>query len=99
MRLASFHAADGVRPAVVAGDELVDLAAADATLRAPWAELLERGPAVLERVRAIADSGSAPAAARERRVWRRRSGRASTSRSASTTPTTSPSPGSRRPST
>jgi len=57
MRLASFHAIDGVRPAVVAGDELVDLAAADATLRAPWAELLERGPALLERVRAIADSG------------------------------------------
>ena len=44
MRLASFHAADGVRPAVVVGDEIVDLAAADPTLRAPWAELLERGP-------------------------------------------------------
>ena len=66
MRLASFHAPDGVRPAVVAGDEVVDLAAADATLRAPWAELLERGPAALERIRAIADSGTASAAARER---------------------------------
>ena len=98
MRLASFHAVDGVRPAVVAGDEFVDLAAADATLRAPWAELLERGPAVLERVRAIADSGSTGCRSRAS-GWRRRSGRASSSRSASTTPTTSPSPGSRRPST
>jgi 2-keto-4-pentenoate hydratase/2-oxohepta-3-ene-1,7-dioic acid hydratase in catechol pathway len=58
MKLASFHASGGVRPAVVTGDEVVDLAAADATLHAPWAELLERGPATLERVRAIADSGT-----------------------------------------
>jgi 2-keto-4-pentenoate hydratase/2-oxohepta-3-ene-1,7-dioic acid hydratase in catechol pathway len=56
MRLASFHSADGVRPGVVVGSDIVDLAAVDRTLRAPWAELLERGPACLERVRAIAES-------------------------------------------
>jgi 2-keto-4-pentenoate hydratase/2-oxohepta-3-ene-1,7-dioic acid hydratase in catechol pathway len=59
MKLASFHAAHGVRPGVVVGEEIVDLAAADPTLNAPWPELLERGPAALERIRAIA--GSAPA--------------------------------------
>ena len=58
MRLASFHAADGVRPAVVVGDEVVDLATADWSLLAPWTELLERGPKCLERIRAIAE-GSA----------------------------------------
>jgi 2-keto-4-pentenoate hydratase/2-oxohepta-3-ene-1,7-dioic acid hydratase in catechol pathway len=58
MRLASFHSADEVRPAVVVGDELVDLGAADRALGAPWVELLERGPACLERVRAIASSGA-----------------------------------------
>ena len=58
MRLASFHAADGVRPAVVVAGQLVDLATADPALRAPWAELLDRGPACLGRVRAIAESGA-----------------------------------------
>jgi hypothetical protein len=58
MRLASFHAADGVRSAVIVGDEIVDLAAADRALRAPLAELLERGPGCLERIREIADSGA-----------------------------------------
>jgi 2-keto-4-pentenoate hydratase/2-oxohepta-3-ene-1,7-dioic acid hydratase in catechol pathway len=56
MRLASFHAPDGVRPAVVVGDDLVDLGAADRTLLAPWAELLERGPGCLEQIREIAAS-------------------------------------------
>ena len=46
MRLASFHAADGVRPAVVVGDEIVDLAAADPALDATVAELLGRGAGV-----------------------------------------------------
>ncbi len=58
MRLASFHAADGVRPAVVAGEEIVDLAAADRTLHASLAELLERGPGCLQRMREIAHSGT-----------------------------------------
>ena len=57
MRLASFHAAGGVRPAVVVADELVDLAAADPALRAPLAELLGRGPECLERMRELAESG------------------------------------------
>ena len=57
MRLASFHTEDGVRPAVVVGNELVDLAAGDPALEAPWVELLDRGPACLERVRAVAGSG------------------------------------------
>ena len=35
MKLASFHTPAGVRPAVVAGDEIVDLAAADPALRRP----------------------------------------------------------------
>jgi 2-keto-4-pentenoate hydratase/2-oxohepta-3-ene-1,7-dioic acid hydratase in catechol pathway len=56
MKLASFHAADGVRPGVVVGDQLVDLAAADRGLHAPWAELLERG--ALDRAGAIAASGA-----------------------------------------
>jgi 2-keto-4-pentenoate hydratase/2-oxohepta-3-ene-1,7-dioic acid hydratase in catechol pathway len=58
MRLASFHAADGVRPAVVADDEIVDVAAADHTLHAPLGELLERGPGCLEHIREVADSGA-----------------------------------------
>ena len=57
MRLASFHTAEGVRPAIVVGDELVHVAAADGALLAPWAELLDRGPECLRRVREIADSG------------------------------------------
>jgi 2-keto-4-pentenoate hydratase/2-oxohepta-3-ene-1,7-dioic acid hydratase in catechol pathway len=57
MRLASFHTADGVRPAVVVGDEVVHLAAADGALLAPWAELLDRGPDCLRHVREIAESG------------------------------------------
>ena len=57
MRLAAFHDTDGVRPGVVVGEEIVDLAAASPELRAPWTELLERGPALLERVDAIAASG------------------------------------------
>jgi hypothetical protein len=56
MRLASFHAADGVRPGVVVADQIVDLAAADPALHAPWAELLDRGPRCLQRVREIAES-------------------------------------------
>jgi 2-keto-4-pentenoate hydratase/2-oxohepta-3-ene-1,7-dioic acid hydratase in catechol pathway len=58
MRLASFHAAGGVRPAVVVADEVVDLAAADPRLAAPWAQLLDRGPDLLRRVEAIAESGA-----------------------------------------
>jgi 2-keto-4-pentenoate hydratase/2-oxohepta-3-ene-1,7-dioic acid hydratase in catechol pathway len=58
MKLASFHTPAGVRPAVVAGDEIVDLAAADPTLDATLAELLGHGPAVLQRMREIADSGA-----------------------------------------
>jgi 2-keto-4-pentenoate hydratase/2-oxohepta-3-ene-1,7-dioic acid hydratase in catechol pathway len=57
MRLASFHTAEGVRPGIVVGDEVVHLAAADGALLAPWAELLDRGPECLRLVRAIADSG------------------------------------------
>ena len=56
MKLASFHAAEGVRPGVIVGEQIVDLAAADPALHAPWAELLERG--ALDRVRAIAASGA-----------------------------------------
>ena len=55
MRLASFHTPEGVRPAVVVGDEIVHLAAADGTLLAPWSELLDRGPQCLRRVREIAE--------------------------------------------
>jgi 2-keto-4-pentenoate hydratase/2-oxohepta-3-ene-1,7-dioic acid hydratase in catechol pathway len=58
MRLASFRAPDGIRPAVVVGDDLVDLAAADGSLHAPWAELLDRGPDCLDRVREIGESGT-----------------------------------------
>jgi 2-keto-4-pentenoate hydratase/2-oxohepta-3-ene-1,7-dioic acid hydratase in catechol pathway len=58
VRLASYYAADGVRPAFVVGREIVDVAAADRALRAPWAELLDRGPACLEHVREIAESGA-----------------------------------------
>ena len=58
MKLASFHTPAGVRPAVAAGDEIVDLAAADPALDAPLAELLGRGPAALRRMREIADSGA-----------------------------------------
>jgi 2-keto-4-pentenoate hydratase/2-oxohepta-3-ene-1,7-dioic acid hydratase in catechol pathway len=54
MRLASFHTADGVRPAVVAGDEIVDLAAADPALDVPLADLLGR----VEDLRRIAASGA-----------------------------------------
>lgn len=57
MRLASFSTNGEVRPAVVVGDELVDLAAADRNLGAPWADLLGRGPECLERAQAIAASG------------------------------------------
>ena len=57
MRLASFHTPEGVRPAVVVGDEIVHLAAADGTLLAPWSELLDRGPQCLRRVREIAERG------------------------------------------
>jgi 2-keto-4-pentenoate hydratase/2-oxohepta-3-ene-1,7-dioic acid hydratase in catechol pathway len=57
VRLACFHTADEVRPAVVVGDELVDLAAADRRLGAPWADLLDRGPECLKRVETIAASG------------------------------------------
>ena len=62
MKLASFHAADSVRPAVVVGDQIVDLAADDPGLDAPWAELLERGPhawSVCERSRIGRASASA----------------------------------------
>jgi 2-keto-4-pentenoate hydratase/2-oxohepta-3-ene-1,7-dioic acid hydratase in catechol pathway len=58
MQLASFHTSAGVRPAVVAGDEIVDLAAADPALDAPLAELLGRGPGALRRMREIADAGT-----------------------------------------
>jgi 2-keto-4-pentenoate hydratase/2-oxohepta-3-ene-1,7-dioic acid hydratase in catechol pathway len=58
MRLASFHTTEGVRPAVVAGDEIVDVATADRSLHAPLAELLGRGPGTIERLREIAASGA-----------------------------------------
>src|SRR6478609_6897176 len=57
MKLASFHTADGLRPGVVVGDEVVHLAAADGTLLAPWSELLDRGPECLALVRAIVERG------------------------------------------
>jgi 2-keto-4-pentenoate hydratase/2-oxohepta-3-ene-1,7-dioic acid hydratase in catechol pathway len=57
MRLATFHTPEGVRPAVVVGDEIVHLSAADGTLLAPWSELLDRGPQCLRRVREIAERG------------------------------------------
>jgi 2-keto-4-pentenoate hydratase/2-oxohepta-3-ene-1,7-dioic acid hydratase in catechol pathway len=57
MRLASSHTADGVRPAVVVGDEIVDLAAADPALGASWNELLGQGRDCLKRIGAIAESG------------------------------------------
>ena len=49
MRLASFHAADGVRPAVVVGDQVVDLAAADCALHAPVDGAARPRPDGLER--------------------------------------------------
>jgi 2-keto-4-pentenoate hydratase/2-oxohepta-3-ene-1,7-dioic acid hydratase in catechol pathway len=55
VRLAAFHAAGGVRPAVVVGEDVVDLVAADRSLNASWNELLARGPKVLERVREIGE--------------------------------------------
>ena len=55
MRLASFHSDAGVRAGVVAGDSIVDLAAADPSLDAPWAELLARGDSLLERVGELAE--------------------------------------------
>jgi 2-keto-4-pentenoate hydratase/2-oxohepta-3-ene-1,7-dioic acid hydratase in catechol pathway len=58
MRLASFHADSGVRPGVVVDDEIVDIAAADSSLDAPWSELLGRGPVLLDRVRELAASGA-----------------------------------------
>jgi 2-keto-4-pentenoate hydratase/2-oxohepta-3-ene-1,7-dioic acid hydratase in catechol pathway len=54
VRLATYHAGDGVRPAVVAGDEIVDVAAADPALDVPLAELLGR----VEDLRGIAASGA-----------------------------------------
>jgi 2-keto-4-pentenoate hydratase/2-oxohepta-3-ene-1,7-dioic acid hydratase in catechol pathway len=57
VKLATFHTAEGLRPGVVVGDEIVHLAAADRTLLAPWSELLDRGPDCLQRVREIADGG------------------------------------------
>ena len=57
MRLAAFHAAAaGVRPALVVGDDVVDLAAADRSLDASWNELLGRGPEVLAQVRELGES-------------------------------------------
>ena len=58
MKLASFHTTTGVRPGVVADDEIVDLAAADPALDAPLAELLGRGPGCERRMREIAHSGA-----------------------------------------
>jgi 2-keto-4-pentenoate hydratase/2-oxohepta-3-ene-1,7-dioic acid hydratase in catechol pathway len=58
MRLASFHAGAGVRAGVVTGDSIVDLAAADPSLDAPWADLLARGDGLLERVRELAEAGA-----------------------------------------
>ncbi len=57
MRLAAFHTPRGIRPAVVVGDDVVDLVAADRSLDASWNELLARGPEVLERVREIGEWG------------------------------------------
>jgi 2-keto-4-pentenoate hydratase/2-oxohepta-3-ene-1,7-dioic acid hydratase in catechol pathway len=57
VKLASFHTAEGLRPGVVAGDEIVHLAAADGTLLAPWSELLHRGPECLRGVREIVERG------------------------------------------
>jgi 2-keto-4-pentenoate hydratase/2-oxohepta-3-ene-1,7-dioic acid hydratase in catechol pathway len=58
MRLASFHADSAVRPGVVVDDVIVDIAAADSSLDAPWSELLGRGPALLDRVSELAASGA-----------------------------------------
>jgi 2-keto-4-pentenoate hydratase/2-oxohepta-3-ene-1,7-dioic acid hydratase in catechol pathway len=55
MRLAAFHAPGGVRPAVIVGDDVVDLVAADQSLDASWNELLARGPEVLELAREIGE--------------------------------------------
>jgi 2-keto-4-pentenoate hydratase/2-oxohepta-3-ene-1,7-dioic acid hydratase in catechol pathway len=57
VRLAAFHAESGVRPAVIVGDDVVDLVAADRSLNASWNELLARGPEVLERVHEIGEWG------------------------------------------
>ena len=46
MRLASFHAADGVRPAVVVGDDVVDLAAADRHAARALGRAARPGPGV-----------------------------------------------------
>jgi 2-keto-4-pentenoate hydratase/2-oxohepta-3-ene-1,7-dioic acid hydratase in catechol pathway len=59
MRLASFHGDAGVRAGVAVEDSIVDIAAADPSLDAPWAELLGRGPDCLDRVRELAASGAA----------------------------------------
>jgi len=57
MRLATFHAADGLRPAVVVGEEIVDLAALRPGLHAPWSELLAGGIALMTWVAEIVESG------------------------------------------
>jgi 2-keto-4-pentenoate hydratase/2-oxohepta-3-ene-1,7-dioic acid hydratase in catechol pathway len=57
VKLATYRAGDDMRPAVVVGDEIVDLAAAAPELHAPWTELLGRGPECLERVAEIGASG------------------------------------------
>jgi 2-keto-4-pentenoate hydratase/2-oxohepta-3-ene-1,7-dioic acid hydratase in catechol pathway len=58
MRLASLHADAGIRPGVVVDDHVVDIAAADPSLDAPWTELLARGPECLDRVRELAEAGA-----------------------------------------
>ena len=58
MRLASFDSGSGIRPGVVVGEEVVDLAAADPALNASWVELLERGDETFARVQQVAESGA-----------------------------------------
>lgn len=64
MRLVTYQAADGPRAAVLRGDELVDLHAADADLPRSVRELLAAGPAALQRAAQLARTAPAvPAAA------------------------------------
>jgi 2-keto-4-pentenoate hydratase/2-oxohepta-3-ene-1,7-dioic acid hydratase in catechol pathway len=58
MRLASFHAGAAIRPGVVVGDELVDIAGIAPDRDVSWVELLEGGDESLDKVRQIAESGA-----------------------------------------
>jgi 2-keto-4-pentenoate hydratase/2-oxohepta-3-ene-1,7-dioic acid hydratase in catechol pathway len=58
MRLVSFQLDSSARPGVVVDEEIIDLAAVDESLNAPWPDLLGRGPECLERVSELAGSGA-----------------------------------------